>query len=247
MRRIGVLLAALALPLFALPPAPSKYVTDAAGVLDDAREEALNERLARYDRETTNQLLVYVDRHVPAGTTLEELGAAAIRTWGVGTARKDNGAILFLFVDDRQSRIEVGYGLEGVLTDARSKRILVSLRPALQSGDYTGAVEDGVAQIVRTIGDPAPPQGLIHLSAEQGRIVGPALVIGMGVIVGGGILVFLFILFRLVLRHRRETGRWFPESSRSSWSSGGSSSSSSSSSFRGGGGSGGGGGASDRW
>jgi uncharacterized membrane protein YgcG len=136
MRRIGVLLAALALPLFALPPAPAKYVTDAAGVLDDAREEALNERLARYDRETTNQLLVYVDRH------------------------------------------------------------------------------------------------------------GPALVIGMGVIVGGGSLIFLFVLFGLALRHRRETGRWFPRSSGSSWRSGGSSSSST---FRGGGGSGGGGGASDRW
>jgi uncharacterized membrane protein YgcG len=123
----------------------------------------------------------------------------------------------------------------------------------LRRGDYNGAVEQGVSQIVRTIGDPAsadppPPRGLIHLSAEQASVVGPALVIGMGVIVGSGILVFLFVIFRLVLRNYRETGRWFPESSGSSWRSGGSSSSSSSSSsFRGGGGSGGGGGASDRW
>ena len=254
MRTIGVLLAALALRLFALPPAPTTYVTDAAGVLDDAREQALNERLARYDRETTNQLLVYVDRSVPPDTTLEELGAQAIRTWAPGTVRKDNGAILFLFVDSRQSRIEVGYGLEGVLTDARSKRILVSLRPALQRGDYTGAVEAGVSRIVRTIGDPAsadppPPRGLIHLSADQARIVGPALFFGVAAIVFGGMAVFLFVLFRLVLRNYRETGRWFPRSSGSSWSSGGSSSSSSSSSssYRGGGGSGGGGGASDRW
>lgn len=252
MRTIGVVLAALAFPLFALPVAPAKYVTDAANVLDDARERALNERLARYDRETTNQLLVYVDREVPAGTTLEEMSAEAIRTWGVGDAKKDNGAILFLFVDSRQSRLEVGYGLEEVLTDARSKRILVSLRPALRNGDYIGAVEQGVSQVMRTIGNPAsadppPPRGLIHLSADQAKIVGPALVIGMALIVGGGILVFLFAIVRLVLRNRRETGRWFPQSSGSSWRSGGSSSSSSSSSYSGGGGSGGGGGASDRW
>jgi len=142
-----------------------------------------------------------------------------------------------------------------VLTDARSKRILMSLRPILQRGDYTGAVENAVAQIVKTIGDPAsadppPPRGLIHLDADTARWVGPALVIGMAVLVGGGILVFLSIILLSIFRHRRETGRWFPESSGSSWRSGGSSSSSSSSSssgFSGGGGSGGGGGASDRW
>ena len=69
----------------------------------------------------------------------------------------------------------------------------------------------------------------------------------IGLIVFGGMAVMLFLLVRSIVRHRRETGRWFPESSRSSWRSGGSSSSSSSSGFRGGGGSGGGGGASDRW
>src|SRR5689334_1446175 len=104
--RIGLVLVALAaLPLQAaipLPATPTRYVTDAAGVLDDEREHALNERLARVDRETTNQLLVYVDRRVPEGTTIEEMGAEAIHTWAPGQKKTDNGAILFLFVDDRQ-------------------------------------------------------------------------------------------------------------------------------------------------
>src|SRR5688500_7066667 len=107
MRKVMVLLAALALPAAAqipLPASPTRYVTDAAGVLDDARENALNERLAQYERDTSHQVIVYVDRTVPAGTTLEEMGAEAIRTWAIGQAKKDNGAILFLFVDDRESR-----------------------------------------------------------------------------------------------------------------------------------------------
>src|SRR5687768_5955590 len=132
MRKIWVVAAALALPLFAavpLPTAPQRYVTDAANVIDDSREHALNERLAQFDRETSNQIIVYVDRELPAGSaSIEEMGAEAIRTWHVGEAKKDNGAILFLFVGSRESRIEVGYGLEEKLTDARSKRILVGLR-----------------------------------------------------------------------------------------------------------------------
>ena len=142
---------ALFLALLALPPAPTRYVSDPSNVLDDARENALNERLARYERETSNQLLVYVDRSVPAGTTLEEMSAEAIRTWAVGQEKKDNGAILFFFVDDRASRIEVGYGLEGVLTDAHSKRILVELRDDLRAGDTITAAERGAERIMATV------------------------------------------------------------------------------------------------
>lgn len=130
MRTAAVLIALATAPLLAavpLPPAPTHSVTDNANLLYDQREYILNERLARLDRETTNQLLVYVDRKLPEGTTIEEMSAQAIRTWAPGQKKTDNGAILFLFVEDRQSRIQVGYGLEGALTDAVV--ILVARRP----------------------------------------------------------------------------------------------------------------------
>src|SRR5688500_12766885 len=169
MRRIALVLSAIALPVFAaipLPTAPTKYVTDAAAVIPDDRELALNERLAQFERDTTNQVIVYVDRKVPAGTTIEEMGAEAIKTWAVGQVKKDNGAILFLFIDDRESRIEVGYGLEGTLTDAHSKRILVSMRDALRAGDYAGAVDSGAAAILDTIRSPqAVPQEVQQAAA----------------------------------------------------------------------------------
>ncbi|MGN6183617.1 MAG: TPM domain-containing protein [Thermoanaerobaculia bacterium] len=262
MRKALVLLAFAVLPALAsipLPPKPSKYVSDPANVIDDARETALNEKLAQYERETSNQILIYVDRKLPQGTTLEEMGPEAIRTWRVGQKDKDNGAILFLFLDDRASRIESGYGLEGTLTDARSKRILVELRPLLRDGDYASAIEKGANRIIETIKDPsATPPLEASTVAERESKSSPVLWLVLGIAGFGGVFLFGFIK---ALRAQRDYagdggsgGSTSFSSSDSSWSSSSSSfdsssssSSDSSSSFSGGGGSGGGGGASDNW
>ena len=170
MRRMFLVLA-VALPLLAdtpLPPAPTRYITDAANVIPDEREEALNDRLAQHDRETSNQVLVYVDRRMPAGTSLDEMGAEAIRKWRVGQADADNGAILFLFIDDKESRVAVGYGFEHLLTDAQSKRILVDLRPSLRAGDYATAAELGVSKILEAVATP-PPAAYDTQAAIQAR------------------------------------------------------------------------------
>lgn len=280
MRRIVVLLAALALPLIAqipLPTAPTKFVTDAAGVIPDDRELALNERLAELERTTTHQIIVYVDRTVPEGTTLEEMGAEAIRTWAVGQEKRDNGAILFLFIDSRDSRIEVGYGLEGTLTDAMSKRILVDMRPLLRSGDYAGAVEQGATAIFDAIiTEPPAPQAIAEVPSNPAQ-AGDSI-FGPGCVVPFGLLMILFLIVAMARNgsltfdwSRSAGGRLNDDSgsssdSSSSWnhsspfsssdssfsssdssSSSSNSSSSSSSNFSGGGGSGGGGGASDKW
>src|SRR5206468_529126 len=114
-RMLHVLLFLLAV---ALPAKPSRYVTDHAGVLGEARANALNEKLAQFERHTSNQVLVYIERDLPPDTTIEEMGAEAIRKWGVGQKGKDNGAILFVFTQAKKMRVEVGYGLESTLTDA---------------------------------------------------------------------------------------------------------------------------------
>jgi uncharacterized protein len=267
MRKIWLAAAALALPVFAavpLPRAPERYVTDAANVIDETREFALNERLAQFARETSNQVIVYVDRERPPGSaSIEELGAEAIRTWRVGDAQKDNGAILFLFIDSRESRIEVGYGLEEKLTDALSKRILVGLRPDLRVGDYATAAETGASEIIAAItGKPAA----VTAPAPVRQHVAP--VAAAEPKVDSNLLVFLLTFFAIIgvfvivafVKHsgidwswtHSSSNDWTPSSSNdssSSWSSNDSSSSSSSSGsdFSGGGGSGGGGGASDNW
>lgn len=136
-----------------LPPRPTKYATDRAQALPPARLHALNERLAAFERETSNQVLVYVDRRLPAGTTLEEMSSAAMRAWGVGQKGQRNGVALFVFVDDRTMRIEVGYGLEGALPDATAHRITDGvIKPHFKKGDYAAGVEAGVTAILAAVG-----------------------------------------------------------------------------------------------
>jgi uncharacterized protein len=250
-----VILAIVALSvLAAVPPPPAHYVTDIAGVIPDDRQAALEEKLAGFERATTNQLIVYVDRKIPSGTTIEELGAEAIRTWGVGQKKSDNGAILFLFIDDRQSRIEVGYGLEHRLTDARSKTILVGMRDALRAGRYADAIDDGATRMIAVIRPEKPrlpPEPATHASGAE-SLATIALVV-----VCGGIALVLLLAFIAFLRtppeERRadetpgEGGSGSSNRSYGSSSSSSPSSSHSSPGFTGGGGSGGGGGASDRW
>ena len=259
-----VLLLLLAL---AIPPKPAHYVTDAAGVLDDARESALNERLAQLARDETAQILVYVDRKLPPNTPIRQFGAEAIRQWAPGTKEKDNGAILFVFIDDRESRIEVGYGLEGMLTDAKSKRILVGMRPALREGDYIGAVETGASQIADVALGKQLPRPRARLAAPVADpFEGTAVVLFMLLMIAG-MVAFTVSLYRMSTDGEPDDDSSssyddsppyssYDDSSSSSsssdWSSSSSSGSSSSSSssssgYSGGGGSGGGGGASDKW
>lgn len=168
--------AALALLLAqSLPPAPLNHVTDAANVLDDERERALEEKLAQYERETRRQILVYVDRTVPEGVTLESLAADAMRTW----PRQDDCAILFVYVDSRETRLQTSDSVRRVIPDARAKQIIVDMRPLLRAGDFTGAVEHGASVIagMLTRGVPAvqpAPQPVVHIThTEPPRRVWP--------------------------------------------------------------------------
>lgn len=133
----------------AAPPAPTRYVTDGSGVLPPERAEALERKLADFERRTSTQVLVWIAPRVPEGTTAEELGADAIRAWGVGQRGRDNGAVLFLFTEDRAMRLATGYGLEGAIPDVRAKQILRDLvKPHLQRGDVAAGVEAGVDAIL---------------------------------------------------------------------------------------------------
>jgi uncharacterized protein len=171
-----VLCLGLAAPLgagVAVPPRPERYATDRAGVIDAARLAALNERLAQFERETSNQVLVYVDRRVPAGTTLEEFSNAAFNAWAVGQKGKDNGVAVFVFVDDRKVRFEVGYGLEGAIPDARTVRIREEyLAPRFRAGDYAGGIEQTADQLMKAARG-EPYQGTGRTVAEEGVPTGP--------------------------------------------------------------------------
>jgi uncharacterized protein len=148
-----------ALSPLSFPPKPATYVTDNAGVLPPARAAVLNDALAAFGRKTSDQIYVYVDHRVPPGTTLEALGANALKAWRIGRKGRDNGAVLFVFVDDKKMRIAVAPGLHEAISDETAQHILGDVvRPHFIKGDFAGGVEAGAQAIMATaVLRPAPP------------------------------------------------------------------------------------------
>ncbi len=228
-----------------IPPSPTRWVTDAAGFMSENAVRTLDAQVGAYARSSGHQIIVYVGK-TTGGTPIEDWAVRAFKAWKVGKKGLDDGLALFIFSDDHQLRIEVGYGLEGQVPDAIASRIINQvIVPRIQSGDRDGAVVAGVDAIVSVIsgkglaGLTARPQG----GAPYGRkpmTLGQMILFG---IIGILILIFLithptlaFFLFVTMLSGGRGGGF-----------GGGDGGDSGGGGFGGGGGSSGGGGASGSW
>ena len=133
-------------------PALTGRVVDGAEVLSPWVEDALTARLAALEDSTTAQLVVLT---VPSlgGEPIEPYANRVFRAWGLGQAEADNGVLLLVARDDRELRIEVGYGLEGVLTDAESSSIIRNvIVPRFRDGDYDAGVLNGVDAVLDRVG-----------------------------------------------------------------------------------------------
>src|SRR5436190_22744857 len=119
-----------------IPPPPPKYFNDFAGVTRPATQQSLNAQLEQFEKESSCQIVVAVFPKLPEGAALEDFTHRTATAWRVGRKGLDNGAALFVFVQDRAMRIEVGYGLEGKIPDAIAKRITSEqIKPHFQRGD----------------------------------------------------------------------------------------------------------------
>jgi uncharacterized protein len=236
---ITLLLLFSANPLHALdlPPVPNTYVYDAASLISPAAKQQLEAALERFDKETSNQILVAVFPNLQ-GETIEEFSIRLAEKWKPGQKKHDNGALLVVAKEERGVRIEVGYGLEGVLTDALSKSIIENdIVPAFKKGDFDQGLMDGVKAIMQATAGEYKPAESPSDSSLRDRLVGFFIA-----------LVFFWLLLS-ISRSRRYHGirgsGWY-----GGWgggSGGGWSGGSSSGGFSSGGGSFGGGGASGRW
>ncbi|MBC5824716.1 MAG: TPM domain-containing protein [Candidatus Eremiobacteraeota bacterium] len=159
---IGAVVAALAFETMSLsrasaaetpiPPAPTAWVTDDAGLLSASTRESLNQRLASYERSSGHQVIVWIGR-TTGDAPLEDWTIRSFSAWKVGRKKLDDGLALFIFNQDRKVRVEVGYGLEGQVTDAISSRIIRNdIVPRLKAGDGDAAVTAGVGALLATIG-----------------------------------------------------------------------------------------------
>src|SRR6187431_1052733 len=137
----------LALLLAVALPATG-YVMDRAGLLNESTVEVLNEELYRHEVETSNQVVVETVISL-GGTPIEEYSLHRATQLGIGQKAKDNGVLVVVARDDRKMRIEVGYGLEGVLPDAICARIIrVEMTPRFREGRYDDGVTAGVEAIL---------------------------------------------------------------------------------------------------
>jgi uncharacterized protein len=143
-----------------LPPPPTAYFNDYAGLVSAADAQRLDAKLRQFAEQTSTQVVVAVFKNLPS-PSLEDFTIRAAESWRVGRKDWDNGAVLFVFVDDRKMRIETGYGLEGALPDQLAGRILdEQVRPRFRSGDWAGGIEAGIDGIfAATRGEyTAPPK-----------------------------------------------------------------------------------------
>jgi len=149
----GALVVALASSavLAADVPYLSGRVVDDAEILKSATRSALADKLKGHEDRTTNQVVV-LTVHTIRNESIEEYATDVFEQWKLGQKGKDNGVLVVVVPDDHKMRIEVGYGLEGTLTDAQASRIIRNeMTPAFKAGDYDGGVTAGVDAILRVL------------------------------------------------------------------------------------------------
>jgi uncharacterized protein len=133
-------------------PPLSGRVVDQAELLDAQTEARLTQLLAAHEQVSTEQVVVVTLPNLQ-GLAIEDFGYQLGRHWAIGQKGEDNGALLLIARDERKLRIEVGYGLEGRLTDAQSSVIINQvITPAFKAGDYAKGISDGVAAILQVLG-----------------------------------------------------------------------------------------------
>jgi len=140
-----------------VPPLRGR-VNDHAKLLSQERALVLEAQLEKFEQETGHQIAVLT---IPSleGDSLEDFSIRVAETWKIGKKGFDNGAILLIARDDRKLRIEVGYGLEGVMPDAIASRIIREvITPRFRAGDYGGGIEAGVNSILKVTRGEALPE-----------------------------------------------------------------------------------------
>ena len=222
------------------PPAPTRFVTDKAGVIAPDVAARLEGQLSSFEKDTSNQFLVYTEAKVPEGTTLEEYTVACAQAWKAGQTQRKNGMILFVFPTSRKARLEVGYGLEGAMPDALARRVLdEQVLPRFRAGDYSGGISSGVAAAIAATKGEYKGTGQTSGQRRNRPIPFPLVLAG------------IFVLFFVIIPALRGGRRGYSYIGGGGWGSGGfggfGGGGGGGGGFSGGGGSFGGGGASGDW
>lgn len=250
---IAIAISAVAAQALTFPQLTGRVVDD-AGILDAATRTALTDKLAAVEAKSGDQIVVVTLKSLQ-DTSIEDYGYQLGRHWGIGQKGTNNGVLLIVAPNERKVRIEVGYGLEGALTDAVTRLIIQnSIFPRFRAGDFQGGIARGVDDIIQVVSGDA--EEFKRRAAQRPDNV-PQGIDAATIMMA----IFILIIFVMILRNSmrppgpgatRRGGYSGPVfiPSGGSWSSGSSSggfSGGGGGGFSGGGGSFGGGGSSGSW
>ncbi len=174
------------------PPLTGRVV-DQANLLDPAQEAALGAKLAKLETQTQRQLVVATISDLQ-GYDIADYGYQLGRKWAIGGKGRNDGIILLVAPNDRKVRVEVGYGLEGTITDALSNDIIQNdIVPRFKAKDYAGGIEAGTNRLITQL--QLPPEEAAKVAAQASQKARSS----GGDISIGGILFWLFIFFFVIL------------------------------------------------
>jgi uncharacterized protein len=159
---------------FAQKPVPelwSQRVHDEAKVLSASVVDQLELQLKQYEDSTSNQIAILIISSLD-GDVLEDYSLRVAEKWQLGSKKNDNGVLLLIVVNDHKMRIEVGQGLEGVLTDAHSNRIIRNeMAPNFRRGDYDSGVKGAVNSMIKAIGGEYSAEDPVEENTLLGRVI----------------------------------------------------------------------------
>ena len=185
--KLPIVFSVFLLPLIAaahLGLTPGGFVNDYAGILTAEQKQMLEAKLTQFEKETGSEIAVAI---IPGlqDSTIEKFAVELFEDWKIGQADKDNGVLLLVAIAERKLRIEVGYGLEGALTDAQSFWIIKnSITPRFKEGDYYQGINGGLDKIIA-----AAKGEYVPAEPTAGRIAGLYETLGFFV----WVFFFLFI------------------------------------------------------
>lgn len=182
------LIAELAVAAIEFPQLTGRVV-DEANLLSPGTRAQLTERLAQHERETSNQLVI-VTLNSLQGYEIEEYGYQLGRDWGIGQEKRNNGVLLIVAPNERKVRIEVGYGLEGDLTDAQSHIIIQNaILPRFREGNFEAGIIEGTDAILGTLAGTYQPMAARPAGQQHDAKLSDALGLGFMSLIFGNLLV----------------------------------------------------------
>lgn len=165
------------------PGSPTGFVNDYAGVLKADQKQALESKLSQFEKDSSNEISVVIIPNLQ-DDTIENFAVELFKDWGIGKKGNDNGVLILVALQDRKMRIEVGYGLEGALTDAQANWIINNtMKPAFRENDFYKGIDEATNKIISATKGEYVPSEKVESSIKD--ILDYALI---------AVFVFIYIL-----------------------------------------------------